>query len=260
MKIIVIGSIAAGVSAAARLAAGQQGVQITVYEKGGFYSCGTGGLPHYLSENLDALNKAIQGKEKELAAQGITAHLRHEVQRIDPATRQVTVCDLASGRDFTDHYDTLVLATGSSNRIPQVPGSDRVGVQTLKSVEDLIFLKEFVRTPYVRDIVILGGSWSGLEIAKAFLKLGRKVRIIEKEQQLLPQFDPEVSKLIQQELEAQGVQFNLGEQVRTFPGKTFIEQVQTNRGTYPCDLCIVAIGVQPNTGLLAGTVENDRTR
>ena len=253
MKIIVIGSIAAGVSAAARLAAGQQGVQITVYEKGGFYSCGTGGLPHYLSESLDALNKAIQGKEKELAAQGITAHLRHEVQRIDPATRQVTVCDLASGRVFTDHYDKLVLATGSSNRIPQVPGSDRVGVQTLKSVEDLIFLKEYVRTPYVRDIVILGGSWSGLEIAKAFLKLGRNVRIIEKEQQLLPQFDPEVSKLIQQELEAQGVQFNLGEQVRAFPGKTFIEQVQTNRGTYPCDLCIVAIGVQPNTGLLAGT-------
>lgn len=77
--------------------------------------------------------------------------------------------------------------------------------------------------------------------------------IIEKEQQLLPQFDPEVSKLIQKELEAQGVQFNLGEQVRSFPGRTFVEQVQTNRGTYPCDLCVVAIGVTPNTGLLAGT-------
>lgn len=101
--------------------------------------------------------------------------------------------------------------------------------------------------------MILGGSWAGLEIAKSFLKLGRNVRIIEKEQQLLPQFDPEVSKLIQKELEAQGVQFNLGEQVRSFPGRTFVEQVQTNRGTYPCDLCVVAIGVTPNTGLLAGT-------
>lgn len=212
MKIIIIGSIAAGVSAAARLAAAQRGAQITVYEKGGFYSCGTGGLPHYLCEDLDSLNKAIQAKETELNAQGITAHLRHEVR-----------------------------------------GIDRVGVQTLKTVEDLIFLKEFVRTPYVRDIVILGGSWAGLEIAKSFLKLGRNVRIIEKEQQLLPQFDPEVSKLIQKELEAQGVQFNLGEQVRSFPGRTFVEQVQTNRGTYPCDLCVVAIGVTPNTGLLAGT-------
>ena len=227
MKIIIIGSIAAGVSAAARLAAAQRGAQITVYEKGGFYSCGTGGLPHYLCEDLDSLNKAIQAKETELNAQGITAHLRHEVRGIDAAARKVTVCDLATGRVFEDHYD--------------------------KPVEDLIFLKEFVRTPYVRDIVILGGSWAGLEIAKSFLKLGRNVRIIEKEQQLLPQFDPEVSKLIQKELEAQGVQFNLGEQVRSFPGRTFVEQVQTNRGTYPCDLCVVAIGVTPNTGLLAGT-------
>ena len=277
MKIIIIGSIAAGVSAAARLAAAQRGAQITVYEKGGFYSCGTGGLPHYLCEDLDSLNKAIQAKETELNAQGITAHLRHEVRGIDAAARKVTVCDLATGRVFEDHYDKLVLATGSSNRVPQVPGSDRVGVQTLKTVEDLIFLKEFVRTPYVRDIVILGGSWAGLEIAKSFLKLGRNVRIIEKEQQLLPQFDPEVSKLIQKELEIIGgalsdpkrplvailggskvsskigVINNLGEQVRSFPGRTFVEQVQTNRGTYPCDLCVVAIGVTPNTGLLAGT-------
>lgn len=178
MKIIIIGSIAAGVSAAARLAAAQRGAQITVYEKGGFYSCGTGGLPHYLCEDLDSLNKAIQAKETELNAQGITARLRHEVRGIDAAARKVTVCDLATGRVFEDHYDKLVLATGSSNRVPQVPGSDRVGVQTLKTVEDLIFLKEFVRTPYVRDIVILGGSWAGLEIAKSFLKLGRNVRIL----------------------------------------------------------------------------------
>ena len=166
MKIIIIGSIAAGVSAAARLAAAQRGAQITVYEKGGFYSCGTGGLPHCLCEDRGSLNKAIQAKETELNAQGITAHLRHEVRGIDAAARKVTVCDLATGRVFEDHYDKLVLATGSSNRVPQVPGSDRVGVQTLKTVEDLIFLKEFVRTPYVRDIVILGGSWAGLEIAK----------------------------------------------------------------------------------------------
>ena len=95
MKIIIIGSIAAGVSAAARLAAAQRGAQITVYEKGGSYSCDTGGLPHYLCEDLDSLNKAIQAKETELNAQGITAHLRHEVRGIDAAARKVTVCDLA---------------------------------------------------------------------------------------------------------------------------------------------------------------------
>lgn len=251
MKIIVIGSIAAGVSAAAKLAAGGTGARIVVYEKSAFYSCGGCGLPHYLSESLAELNRAIHAKQEELAAQQIEAHLRHEVTAIDAAARTITVCELASGRTFTDRYDKLVLAMGSSNRIPQVPGCERVGVQTLKSVEDLLFLKEYTRTPYVRDIVILGGSYSGLEIAKAFLKMGRKVRVIEKERQLLPCFDAEVGAKIQQALEAEGVIFHLGETATAFPGQSFIEKVQTNRGSYDCDLCIAAIGVTPNTALAA---------
>lgn len=253
MKIIVIGSIAAGVSAASRLTARERNPQITVYEAGGFHSCGAGGLPHYLGEPLSALNEAIQDKERELAARNITAHLRHQVQRIDPAARQVEVQDLATGRVFQDRYDKLVVATGASPRIPDVPGAGRVGVQTLKNVEDLIFLKEFIRTPYVRDIVILGGGWAGLELAKVFLKLGRQVRIVSEEAQLLPQLDPEVSQRVQSAVEREGVQLSLGEKVRSFPGRTFIEQVQTSRGTYPCDLCLSAGGLVPNTALLAGT-------
>lgn len=253
MKIIVIGSIGAGISAAGRISSGEQGAQITVYERSAFYSCGTGGLPHYLGEPLSQLNAAIHGKEAELQAAGIQAFLRHEVQRIDPNAKQVTVQDLASGRVFTDKYDKLVIATGTGSRIPKVPGSDRMGVHTLKSIEDLIFLKEYTRTPYVRDIVILGGTLSGLELAKVFLKMGRNVRVIEKSNQLLPQFDPEVSKLIQKGLEDQGISINLGEQLRALPGRTFVEQVQTTRGTYPCDLCLAADCDTPNTSLTMGT-------
>lgn len=253
MKIVVIGSISAGVSAASRIAAGERNVQITVYEMSAFYSCGVGGLPHYLGQSTAELNAAIREKETELKAAGIQAFLRHEVQAVNPAARSVTVCDLATGRVFTDSYDKLVVATGSSICLPNVPGVNRVGVQTLKSVDDLIFLKEYTRTPYVRDIVILGGNWAGLEIAKVLLKMGRNVRIIEENRQLLPEFDPEVSEIIKKQLEAEGVQFSLGEQVRAFPGRTFVEQVQTSRGSYPCDLCIAATGVVPNTRLLAGT-------
>lgn len=251
MKIIVIGSIEAGVSAAMMLASGNTAAHIVVYERGSFYTCGTCGLPHYLSEDLKTLKEAIDGKEQELAAQGIEAHLRHEVLAIEPSSRTLTIRDMDGNRTFTERYDKLVLATGNSVLIPQVPGADRVGVQTLKSVEDLLFLKEYVRTPYVRDIVILGGSYAGLEIAKAFHKLGRKVRIIEKERRLLPDFDGEVASVIQKELEEAGLAFQLGETVREFLGQTFIEQVRTDRGTYPCDLCISAIGVIPNTALAA---------
>ena len=91
MKIIIIGSIAAGVSAAARLAAAQRGAQITVYEKGGFYSCGTGGLPHYLCEDLDSLNKAIQAKETELNAQGIRVEVDARSEKIGKKIREATL-------------------------------------------------------------------------------------------------------------------------------------------------------------------------
>lgn len=251
MKIIVIGSIAAGVSAADRLTAGERGAQIAVYEAGAFYSCGTGGLPHYLAAGMPELREAIQGKERELSARNVTARLRHQVEAIDPKAKQVTVRDLSDGRTFADRYDKLVVATGAIPKLPQVPGADRVGVQTLKNVEDLIFLKEYLRTPYVRDIVVLGGDWAGLELAKAVLKLGRKVRIVTDSQQILPSLDPEVSKRVQEALEREGVQLSLGEKVRSFPGKTFIEQVQTSRGTYPCDLCLAADGLTPNTALLS---------
>lgn len=251
MKIIVIGSIEAGVSAAMMLASGQSGAQITVYEKGSFYTCGTCGLPHYLGETLQTLKQAIDGKEEELKEQGIEAHLRHEVLDIQPGSRTLTVRDMDGDRIFTENYDKLVLATGNVTLIPQVPGSDRVGIQTFKSVEDLLFLKEYVRTPYVRDIVILGGSYAGLEMAKAFHKLGRNVRIIEKENRILPDFDQETAAMIQAELEKAGLKIQLGETVAEFPGQTFVEEVRTNRGSYPCDLCICAIGVVPNTKLAA---------
>ena len=249
MTLSVIGSIAAGVSAAQRLAAGERAPQITVYEAGAFHSCGAGGLPHYLGEPLSALNEAIQDKER--GPQNITACLRHQVQSIDPAAKQITVQDLATGRVFQDRYDKLVVATGAAPSVPQVPGSNRVGVQTLKNVEDLIFLKEFIRTPYVRDIVILGGDWTGLELAKVFLKLGRQVRVISQNPQLIPQLDPEVSQRVQAAVEREGVQLSLGETVRSFPGRTFVEQVQTSKGSYPCDLCLSAESFVPNTALLA---------
>jgi NADPH-dependent 2,4-dienoyl-CoA reductase/sulfur reductase-like enzyme len=251
MKIIVIGSIEAGVSAAMMLASGDASAKITVYERGSFYTCGTCGLPHYLTEDLKTLKQAIDEKERELASHKIEAHLRHEVLEIKPSSRTLTIRDLDSDRIFSENYDKLVIATGNHSLVPSVPGADRVGVQTFKSVEDLLFLKEYVRTPYVRDIVILGGSYAGLEMAKAFHKLGRNVRIIEKERRILPDFDAEVAEMIRQELEKNGLKFQLGETVREFPGQTFIEQVRTDRGTYPCDLCISAIGVVPNTELAA---------
>ena len=210
MRIVIIGSAAAGVPAASRIAHGDRNAQITVYEKSPFFSCGSCGLPHYLGNPKSDLAAAINRKSEELKREGVDARLCHEVVDIDPVRKQLTVCDGQTGQTFVDSYDKLVVATGSRNIIPQVPGSDKMGVHVLKSVGDLIFLKEFTKTPFVHNIAVLGGNFAGLEIAKAFMKLGRSVRIIEKEQKLLPAFDREVSDRIEKELEARGVTLCLG--------------------------------------------------
>ncbi|MGI5946349.1 MAG: FAD-dependent oxidoreductase [Lachnospiraceae bacterium] len=251
MKVVIIGSAAAGVSAAQKIVKGDKTARIVVYEKTPFFSCGSCGLPHYLGHPESNLEEAIQRKAGELLNEGVEAKVNHEAVSIDPVRKQVTLRNLENGQTFVDVYDKLVVATGSNNLIPQVPGAEKMGVHVLKSVGDLIFLKEFIKTPYVHNIAILGGSFAGLEIAKAFLRRGRSVRIIEKESKLLPAFDKEVSDMIQAELEARGVQICLGETVRSFTGRTYIEKVQTNKGNYDCDLTVVAIGVRPNTDLLA---------
>ena len=250
MKTIVIGSVSAGISAAQRLGATQD---ITVYERGSFYSCGCYGLPHYLAHPEDSLGEAIASKEQQMRDRGIIGFRHHEVQRIDATRKELTVCDLETGRVFTDHYDQLILAIGGSYSVPRVPGAEKMGVHTLRTVDDVIFLREYIKTPYVKDIVILGAGIGGLEIAKAFLCRGRHVRIIEKESRFLPDFDREAADMIADSLRREGVELNLGETVKGFTGRTYVETVQTNKGTYACDLCVVAEGTVPNTAILQGT-------
>lgn len=250
MKTIIIGSVAAGVSAAAKIGAVGSG-QVTVYERGMFFSCGSCGLPHYLAHPEESLGEAIASKEKQLEALGIKALRRHEVQSIDAAKREITVQDLETGRVFTDQYDRLVLATGAVNATAEVPGCRKMGVHTLRRVEDVIFLREFIKTPFVRDIVVLGANIHGLEIAKAFLKRGRNVRIIEKSGRFLPDFDAEVAAQVRQKLERAGVSIHLGEAVTAFEGRTYVETVRTAQSSYPCDLCICADDLVPVSTLLA---------
>lgn len=252
MKIIIIGGVTAGMSAVSKITGGCK-AEVAVYEKAAICSCGTCGLPYYLANPEADIRAAVVAMREELRTMGVQAHIRREVLSVDFNTKQITVRNLDDGRVLTDRYDKLVIATGSHNLVPAVPGADKVGIQVLKTVEDVIFLREFTKTPYVHDITIIGGSFAGLELAKAYGKLGRAVRIIEKEDQLLPSFDREVSAMIQKELEESGVKIHLQETLRRFTGGTYVEKTETNKGSYDTDLAMLAIGVVPATGFLKGT-------
>ncbi len=253
MKIAVVGSISAGVSLARKLAAGKPGTQISVYEKSAFYSCGACGLPYYLTVSMEELQEAVDGKERELNAQHIEAHPLSEVTSVNPEAHTITVRDLQTGSSCEQRYDRLVIATGCGAAIPAVPGAGRLGVQSLRGVEDLLFLKEMTKTPYVHDIAVLGGGYEAIETAKAFQKMGRSVRVICEQREILTDYDPEVSAMIRAQLQKQGIEFSLGQRVTGFEGRSYIEKVKTTSGSYDCDLCIAASGAAANTAFLAGT-------
>ncbi|MEG2097107.1 MAG: FAD-dependent oxidoreductase [Pseudoflavonifractor sp.] len=255
MKIIVIGSISSGLSVAERLAAGDPDAQIVLYEKAAFCSCGTHGLPHYLGLPIRAVDSAVEGCT--LSAQGVQIHAGHEVVALHLPARQVSVRAVDTGEISQEGFDRLVVATGSRSMPLTIPGAARMGVHPLHRMSDLLLLREFLRTPYVRDIVILGGTLSALELAGAFLQLGRKVRVIDGGAGLLPGFDGEVRARIQRELESLGIVFHLGETVTAFRGRTFVESVQTDRACYDCDLCVPALGALPNSELLPEAARDD---
>lgn len=250
MKVIIIGGVAAGMSAASKIAREDKSAEIVVYEKGGFLSYGACGLPYYVGDFNDDYRRMIARTKEQFDGMGIKSFLHHEVTGVSFQEKTVTVTDRETGRIFTDTYDKLMIAVGAGSVMPPFPGREKMGVHLLKTLEDGIFLREYVKQPSVENVVIVGGGYIGIECAEAFLHLGKKVRLIEAAERILTPFDEEIAAYAQKELEKKGVFLHLAEKVKAFHGDAFVKEVETDKGTYPADLVIVAVGVRPSTGFL----------
>ena len=253
MRVIVIGGVAAGMSAASKIAREDKTAEVVVYDKGGFLSYGACGLPYYVGDFNDDYKRMIARTKEQFDKMGIKSYLHHEVIDVSVATKTVTVLDKKSGRIFTDHYDKLMISTGAASVMPPFEGKEKMGVHLLKTLEDGIYLRRFAQQDSVKNVVIVGGGYIGVECAEAFLHLGKNVRLIEAADRVLTPFDKEFSEFAKAELEKEGVQLHLSEKVKSFKGGFFVEAVETDRGTYPADLVIVAVGVRPSTGFLKNT-------
>ncbi|MEY8351820.1 CoA-disulfide reductase [Lachnospiraceae bacterium 54-53] len=254
MKIIIIGGVAAGMSAASKIKRIDSGIQVTVYEKGGFLSYGACGLPYYVGGFNDDYRRMIARTRETFTKMGVETFLSHEIQSVDAAGKRVHGRNLENGREFSDTYDKLLIATGAAAVVPPFPGRELLGVHVLKTLEDGIFLKEYVKMPELRNVVIVGGGYIGIECAEAFLNLGKNVRVIEAGPRILMPFDEEMASLAQEELISRGVKLHTGEKVEEFSGDgLYVKQVKTDRGSYEADLVLVAAGVRPNTEFLKDT-------
>lgn len=244
MKTVIIGGVAAGMSAAARLRRLDPDARIVVLERSGHVSFANCGLPYHVGGAIEERSALLlQTPEALFARFGIDVRVRHEALHIDRAARSVRVHDGDGGSVYREPYDHLILAPGAAPFVPDIPGAAR-GL-TLRSMEDLDRLVAALNAE-TRSAVVVGGGFVGLEVAENLTHRGVSVTVVEAAGQVLSPLDPEMAVIVQRELARHGVGLVLSSTL----ARVDEHRVVTDNGeTLPADMVVFAIGVRPDVRL-----------
>lgn len=257
MKIIIVGGVAAGMSAAAKASRLSKDIELTIYEKTEIISWGACGLPYYVGNFYEDPNNMIARPVHKFLEAGMNIKIKHEVIGVDPERKEITVKNLENGEIFKDTYDKLMISTGARAIIPPIKHISSCGVYTLKDYNDGINLKKEILKEENQEIVIIGAGYIGIELVEAAKHLGkRNVRLIQLgERILLESFDKEITDVMEEELKKhQGINLHLNESVlEILEEDGRVKGVKTNKGEYKADIVILATGVKPNTEFLQNT-------
>ncbi|MEE0880871.1 MAG: FAD-dependent oxidoreductase, partial [Turicibacter sp.] len=254
MKVIIIGGVAAGMSAAAKLRRADKEAQITVYEKSKHVSFGACGLPYFVGNFFEDSNKMIARTVEQFNTSGITVNIEHEVLNVDTNNKCVTIKNLVNDEVFTDTYDKLMIATGASAIIPPIKNVDLKHVYTLKSMEDGHALKEAMQNEELKRVAIVGAGFIGLEVVEAAKQYGKEVHVFQlNDRVLVDTFDKEVTDLLEEELRSHGVHLHLGQTVTELSGDDCVTQIKTKDESFDIDIVVLTAGVRPNTSFLKET-------
>ena len=254
MKVIIVGGVAAGMSAAAKLKRANKEAQITVYEKSRHVSFGACGLPYFVGNFFEDSQKMIARTVEQFNASGITVNIEHEVLNVDTDNKCITVKNLLTGETFTDTYDKLMIATGASAIIPPIKNVDLKHVYTLKSMEDGEALKHAMQNEALKRVAIVGAGFIGLEVVEAAKQYGKEVHVFQlNDRVLVDTFDKEITDLLEEELRAHDVHLHLSQTVTELVGDQAVTQIKTNDETFDVDIVVLTAGVRPNTSFLKDT-------
>lgn len=252
MRYVIIGGVAAGMSAAMEIFRTDSSADITVLERGEVYSYGQCGLPYVVDGIIPSIEDVIaRSVETFREKYNINAKTNTKVTNIDPQEQLVSGIHTESEERFQVSYDRLLIATGSDPIVPEWEGIHLKGIHTLKTLPDTKNIMEDI--PDEKHVTIVGGGYVGLEMAESFKTLGKEVRLIQRGDQLANIFDQDMAEHIHGEAKKKGVEVILGESVEGFSGNERVETVITDKQSYETDLVLLAIGVRPNTSFLEGT-------
>ncbi len=251
MKVVIVGGVAGGATAAARIRRLDETAEIVVFERSGFISYANCGLPYYIGGTIaDKNDLTLQTPESFYSRFKVAVKVHHEVIRINTDIKTVTVKNLETGKEFDESYDKLLLSPGAKPIKPNFEGINSEKVFTLRIVEDTLKIKEWVDINHPKSAVIAGGGFIGLEVAENLKELGIDVTIVQGNNQLMTPFDSDMAAFIHAEVRNHKVNLVLNKMVDGFE--------ETDKGinvklkdsdSIPTDMVILAIGVTPENSL-----------
>lgn len=249
-RFLVIGGVAAGPKAAAKARRCDPEMEIIVYQEEEEISYAGCGLPYYISGVVKERNNLITRTAGQFAQDGIRIQKHRRIEEIDIGNRTISGRNLESGEIFTDHFDRLVLATGAQPIRPKIEGLELENVFYLRSIFDADAIVERIRTEDIRNVVIAGGGYIGLEMAESLVQLGKKVAIVELAPQILTLFDEDFAGILCQHLEKKGVKIFTSEGIKALRGKDGrVTQVQTASQEIGADAVLMSLGIRPQVEL-----------
>ncbi|MCR5760669.1 MAG: CoA-disulfide reductase [Sphaerochaetaceae bacterium] len=251
MKTVIVGGVAGGATAAARLRRLDENAQIVVFEKSGYVSYANCGLPYFIGGVItDREDLTLQTPQSFYSRFRIDVKTSHEVLDIDKNKKTVTVKDLKSGKTFEESYDTLILSPGAKPLKPDLPGIDSPKIFTLRNVEDTFAIYDFVQKHKPEKAVVIGGGYIGLETAENLYEKGLEVSVLQRPKQLMNTLDYDMATFVHAKLREKGIKLMLGCNVTGFEEKdSHIIVTTADSGNISADMVILAIGVVPDTAL-----------
>lgn len=246
MKTIIIGGVAGGASAAARLRRLDEKAEIIILEKGEFVSFANCGLPYYIGgEITDREELTLQTPESFKARFNIDVRIFNEAVKINPEENTITIKNLQNGESYTEKYDNLILSPGAEPIIPNIKGIESANVFTLRNIPDTLKIKHYIDTEKPESAVVIGGGYIGVEMAENLAKAGLEVSIVELADHLIAPLDFDMAADVHRYIKEKGIKLFLNNGVTAFEHNRILLQ----KGEINADMVIMSVGVRPETAI-----------
>lgn len=255
MKVIIIGGVAAGTKAAAKIKREDRSAQVEIYTKSGDISYAGCGLPYYVGGEIETREELIvNSPEKFASLTGATVHTRMEAISVNAEAKTVAFRSTVDGSEQEASYDKLIIASGASPIVPNIEGVGLNGVFTVRTPDDAISIRDYIEKNNCKKAVVIGAGFIGMEMAENLAAQKLAVTVVDMTSQILPNtLDPEMAGYAAKVLRSNGFKIMTGTAVSAIKGETAVSAVATNAGELAADIVILSIGIRPSTDFLKDT-------